>query len=268
MTVKQIMDNGWITPDWPTLKKDDFRANWKQGQWGIMRENFAALSTKSNYADFDKNFPDGEWVVLPPPTGPGGLSSEGLAIQSARIYAVSQKAIDEGKGPAIARLLEWMANDEGYYLVGFGEKGVNYNLDANGHITLEGIAKEQQWTAKETQPLTQLANMVYIFSEVELAARYPEFQTANGRTQKPRSFLEGFTAQPWTQGTAGAIINPPANWGDLKRYYDEGLMGFVLGTTELTDENWAVYLAQLDAMGAKDWEAAARETLTSAGFLK
>jgi putative aldouronate transport system substrate-binding protein len=266
--VRQIVDGGYIDPDWPTLKKDEFRARWKQGKWGIMRENFAALSTKSNYADFDKNFPEGEWVVLPPPTGPGGLSSEGLAIQSARIYAVSQKAIDEGKGPAIARLLEWMANDEGYYLLGFGVKGENYNLDANGFITSEGIDPKKFWTAKEMQPLTQLANMVYIFSEVELKARYPEYQTANGRTMKPLSFLEGFTAQPWTECTAAAIINPPSNWGDFSRYYNEGLMGFVLGTTELNEENWNAFLAQLDAMGAKDWETAARGTLTAAGFLK
>jgi putative aldouronate transport system substrate-binding protein len=266
--VKAIVDGGYIDPDWPTLKKDEFRARWKQGKWGIMRENFAALSTKSNYADFDKNFPDGDWVVLAPPTGPAGLSSEGLAIQSARIYAVSQRAIDEGKGPAIARLLEWMANDEGYYLLGFGVKGENYNLDANGYITLEGIDPKKAWTAKEMQPLTQLANMVYIFSDVEMTARYPEYKTANGRTMKPRSFLEGFTALPWTESTAAAIINPPSNWADFSRYYNEGLMGFVLGTTELTQENWDAFIAQLDAMMASDWETAAKGTLTAAGFLK
>ncbi|MGB7538220.1 MAG: extracellular solute-binding protein [Anaerolineales bacterium] len=266
--VKQIIDGGYIDPDWPTLKKDEFRARWKQGKWGIMRENFAALSTKSNYADFDKNFPDGEWVVLAPPTGPGGMSSEGLAIQSARIYAVSQKAIDEGKGPAIARLLDWMAGDEGYYLLAFGVKGENYNLDANGFITLDGIAKEKQWTAKEMQPLTQLANMVYIFSDVEMKARYPEYQSANGRTMKPLDFLAGFTALPWTECTAAAIINPPGNWTDFSRFYNEGLMGFALGTTELTQENWDAFIAQLDAFDAKGWEASARETLTSAGFLK
>ena len=28
-----------------------------------------------------------------------------------------------------------------------------------------------KWTGKEAQPLTQLANMVYIFSDIELKAR-------------------------------------------------------------------------------------------------
>jgi hypothetical protein len=147
-------------------------------------------------------------------------------------------------------------------------KGENYNLDANGFITLEGIDKAKQWTAKEMQPITQLANMVYIFSDVEMKARYPEYKTANGRTMKPLDFLAGFTAQPWTECTASAIINPPSNWGDFSRFYNEGLMGFALGTTELTQENWDAFIAQLDAFGAKDWEAAARLTLTTAGFLK
>ena len=74
-----------------------------------------------------------------PRTGPDGASSAGVTISPARIYAVSQRAMDEGKGPAIARLLEWMATD-GYMLIAFGQEGVNYKLDANGYVTTEGLA--------------------------------------------------------------------------------------------------------------------------------
>jgi putative aldouronate transport system substrate-binding protein len=267
--VRQINVEGLITPDWPTLKKDDFRAKWKQGQWGIMRENFAALATKANYKDFDANNPTGEWVVLPPPTGPAGLSSEGLSNQSARIYAISQKAIDEGKGEAIARFLDWTAGDEGYYLLGFGEKGVNYNLDANGFITSEGIDPAKFWTAKEMQPLTQLGNFVYIFTDVELKARYPEFQTGNGRTIKPLDFLAGFTAQKWTECTASGIINPPDNWGDLQTRYNEGIQAFVLDVdNEITQEAWDAFIADLKSMGTDDWITSAKDLLTAAGYLK
>ncbi|MCK7474367.1 MAG: hypothetical protein MZV49_14200 [Rhodopseudomonas palustris] len=57
--------DGYIDPDWTTLKKDEFRARWKQGEYGIMQENFAALSTVANYPAFDKNFPEGSGC--PPP---------------------------------------------------------------------------------------------------------------------------------------------------------------------------------------------------------
>ena len=64
-----------------------------------------------------------------------------MEVKDARNYAVSKKATDAGKGPAIAKLLEWMASD-GYMLLGFGQEGVNYKLDADGNITTEGIDAE------------------------------------------------------------------------------------------------------------------------------
>ena len=42
---RSMVDAKVIDPDWPTLKKEEFRARWKQGKCGMMHENFAALST-------------------------------------------------------------------------------------------------------------------------------------------------------------------------------------------------------------------------------
>lgn len=265
--IKQMNDEGVIDPDWPTLKKDEFRVHWKQGKCGMMQENFAALSTKSNYADFDANFPDGEWVPFDPPKGPDGASSAGVTIQPARIYAVSQKAIDEGKGPAIARLLEWMAAD-GYMLLAFGQEGVNYNLDANGFVTTEGLADTDKWTAKESQPLTQLANMVYIFSDIELQARYPAYKAESGRAMDPLSYYNAFQKQAYTNSSGAAVINPPANAADFIRFYSENIIQFVLGQKPLTEESWAEYIAGLDSLGAKELEASALQTLIDTGFIE
>ena len=266
--IKQIIDAKVIDPDWPTLKKDEYRARWKQGKCGIMNENFAALSTKANYSDFDTNFPDGEWVVLPPPAGPDGQSSEGQALTNVRIFAVSTTAKNAGKGPAIARLLEWMASDEGYYLLGFGQEGVNYKKDANGYVTTEGIDPEKAYSHKSQQPLTQLRNMVFMNSEVELKVRYVTYKTQNGRTMNPLSFLEAFSQQPWTEATGSAIINPPANGADFKRFYSEGLVQFVLSQQPLNEQTWAAYVQGLDSLGAREFEAEAKALLLSTGFLK
>jgi hypothetical protein len=51
-------------PNWMSYNKDDFRAAWKQGRFGIMREQNAAYATEANYAPFDKNFPQGTWMVV------------------------------------------------------------------------------------------------------------------------------------------------------------------------------------------------------------
>lgn len=266
--IKSLIDAKVVDPDWPTLKKDEYRARWKQGLCGIMHENFAALSTKANYSDFDKNFPDGEWEVLPPPAGPDGKSSEGVSLTNVRIFAVSQTAMDAGKGEAIAKLLEWMASDEGYFLLGFGQEGVNYKKDDKGYITTKDIDPEKAYSHKSQQPLTQLRNMVFMNSDVELHARYVVYKTANGREMNPLAFLEAFSKQPWTEATGSAIVNPPASGADFTRFYSEGLVKFVLGQEPLTDETWAAFVAGLDSLGAKDWEAATKEVLINSGFLK
>jgi len=265
--ISTMVAEGVINPDWPTFKKDDFRAYWKQGHCGIMHENFAALSTKSNYKAFDENFPEGQWDVLPVPAGPYGDRSAGTIIRTGRYYAVSQRAIDEGKGPAIARLLEWMATD-GYMLLAFGQEGVNYNLDAKGYVTTEGIDPALAWTAAEMQPLTQLANMVYIFSDVELQARYPSYTTINGRTMAPLSYLAGFQAEPWAEATGAGMINPPENAADFTRFYSENIVNFVLGQQVLDEATWAAFLAGLDSLGAVELEAAALQTLNDASYFK
>jgi putative aldouronate transport system substrate-binding protein len=257
-----------IDPDWPTLKRDDFRARWKQGLFGIMWEDFAALTNKSNYEPFDTNFPDAEWIPVASPEGPNGDAYYGVYTGRGNIFGVSQKAVDAGKGEAIARLLEWIATD-GYFLMGFGEEGKNYIIDENGDISTDGLEPTEAYTAPERQPFTQMRNqLVFYNSEQEIRARYPSYETINGRTMEPMKFLQFFQSQPWTDGRAVQAILPPANAADFDRFYDEGILQFVLGQKELNEESWAEYLAGLDALGAADWEASSKQSLTDAGLLK
>jgi putative aldouronate transport system substrate-binding protein len=265
---KTFVDEKTIDPDWPTLKKDDFRARWKQGMFGIMWEDFAALTNKSNYTPFDENYPDAEWVPVPAPAGPEGDSAYGVFTGRGQIFAVSANAAADGKKEAIARLLEWMATD-GYYLLGFGEEGVNYFIDDNGLISTEGLADDAKYTSQAMQPYTQLRNqLVFYNSEQEIKARYPDYNTINGRLMEPMTFLFYFQEQPWVDGRGVQVILPPANAADFERFYSEGIMQFVLGQKELTDENWAEYLAGLDSLGAVQYEADAKAALIEAGLLK
>jgi putative aldouronate transport system substrate-binding protein len=265
---KSLVDAKVIDPDWPTLTRDDFRARWKQGLFGIMWEDFAALTNKSNYEPFDTNFPEAEWIPLAAPVGPNDDASYGVYTGRGQIFAVSQKAVDDGKGEAIAHLLEWIATD-GYYLLGFGEEGVNFIIDANGNISTEGLDPLQAYTAAERQPFTQMRNqLVFYNSEQEIVARYPTYNTINGRLMEPMKFLAFFQSQPWVDGRGIQVILPPANAADFDRFYSEGMLQFVLGQKELNETTWAEYLAGLDGLGAADYEAAAKQNLIDAGLLK
>lgn len=265
--MNSLVTAGVIDPDWPTLSRDDFRARWKQGQFGIMWEDFAALTNQSNYAPFDENFPDAEWIPLPAPTGPDGEASYGVYTGRGQIFGVSRTAADEGKMEAIARLLEWMATD-GYYLMGFGEEGVNFVFDADGNISTEGLAPEAAHTSPERQPFTQLRNqLIFYNSPEEIRARYPNWETIAGRTMLPMDFLTFFQEQPWLDGRGIQVILPPPNAADFDRYYNEGLIGFALGQRAINEQNWADFLAGLDSLGAAEYETSAREALVNARLL-
>jgi putative aldouronate transport system substrate-binding protein len=266
--LRKLVRDKVIDPDWTTLKKDDFRSRWKQGKFGIMRENFAALSTVANYPAFDKNFPNGEWMPIPPPIGPKGKSSEGMLYVDTRIHVVSKRAIDAGKGDKIAQLLEWFATD-GYALTMFGEEGVNYTLDKDGNVSTAGIPDPEKSYAKSAMvPILQLRNLASINSDWELLPRYVPHKTINGRTIKPLEIWRYFTTQPWTEATAAQLIEPPANKADFERYYGESLVKFVLGQQNLTPALWKSFIAYLDKLGAAALEKKAKAALIEAGLLQ
>jgi putative aldouronate transport system substrate-binding protein len=254
--IKSVIDTGVIDPNWVSYGKDDFRAAWKLGRFGIMREQNAAYAAESNYAPFDKNFPNGEWILIDPPKGPSGKQSVGVYTQSYRIYAVSKRAADAGKGAAIARLLEWMSSEEGYYLLGWGEDGVNYRKDAQGVPTVDGLPDpEKAYTKPEMQPFTQLRNMVYYNGEIELAARYPTYKTAtSGRTMSALTTLFDMQKRPWTANIGGDTLpNPNA---DLKRFYEQGVVEFLTGKRQLTQAAWTAWVSEFDKVGGLEWEKA------------
>jgi putative aldouronate transport system substrate-binding protein len=266
--IRKMIDARVIDPDWPSLKKDDFRAAWKQGKFGIMREQFAALAAAANYGPFDKNFPNGEWVAMPPPKGPKGLSATGIVDANYRIYAVSARAAKAGKKEAIARLMDWMASDEGYKLLGWGIEGVQYSVEANGNISDKNVPADTKFSSPKGQTVTQLRNMVFYNSSLELNARYPYFTTANGRKQGPLMYLKTFQSYPWVNVTGAGTISPSPNNADLKRYINQGVQEFVLGKKALTKENYSAFIVQMDKLGAADWEKSAKAQMDAGGYLK
>ena len=257
--IKSLVDAKVIDPDWTTLTQNDIRARWKQGKYGIFWEDFAAAISKSNYKPFDQNFPDAQLVPLAPPVGPTGLSDVAEYSTIRFHMGVSQKAMNAGKGPAIAKLLEWTNSGDGYYLSGFGQKGVNYNLDAQGNIVTTGVPTP--FTSAAAQPFIQARNLSLNNSPTELIARYPSYKTLHGRTVVPLTILQEFGNMPWVDGTREGAIKPAANQADINRYIQEGLVQFITGQKPLTTSSWSTYLQGLDGLGVADWEASALKNL-------
>ena len=266
VALKAMCDEGLIDPNWLSYKKDDFRAAWKQGRFGMMYEQNAAYAATANYAPFDKNFPDGEWIVIDAITGPEGHAAIGAYDMNYRIYAVSQKAVDAGKLDKICELLEWMSSDEGYYLLGWGQEGVNYVLDENG-IPVAGDLGDNAFTGSKGQVVTQLRNMVFYNGDVELASRYPTYVTeVSGKTMSALTTLREMQAKKWTSAVGSGTMPTPN--ADVQRYYDQSLAEFLTGAKELTSANWQAFLDQFNKIGGEAWNQAGIAKMTEDGLIR
>ncbi|PKL28196.1 MAG: ABC transporter substrate-binding protein [Spirochaetae bacterium HGW-Spirochaetae-2] len=264
--IKRMADDGVVDPNWLAYKKDDFRAAWKQGRFGIMREQNAAFAATSNYAPFDKNFPNGEWIVIDPPKGPEGKQSVGVYTSQYRVYAISDRVTAEKKD-AIARLLDWMSSKEGYYLLGWGVEGVNYTLDDGIPVAAGVPDPEYAFTGPKGQPYTQLRNMVFYNGEVELTSRYPTYITAtSGKEMSALRVLVDMQSRPWTAAIASDTLPPPST--DLKRFYEQGVTEFITGRRALNKANWDAWVAEFDKLGGKAWEEEARSVAVANGLLR
>ncbi len=264
--VKKIIDAKVIDPNWLAYKKDDYRLNWKQGKFGIFREQNAALHSESNYIPFDKNFPQGELVVIDPPVGPKGKSACGTYSQAYRMYAVPKSAEKQSlkingktvtKKQKIAELLEWMSSDEGYYLLGWGYEGKHWIRDPQtGAPTGNGIPNpKDSWQKAAQQPYTQLRNMVYYNSDEELVSRYPTYIAKySNKEMSSLKTLRTMQSKAWT-ACNGVDLLPLPN-ADLTRFLEQGVVEFMTGERKLTKEEWAKWLNDFDAIGGKEWEAA------------
>lgn len=263
--VRGLVSAKVVDPDWTTLTTNDFRARWKQGKYGILWEDFAAALGQSNYAPFDKNFPDAELVPLSPPVGPGGKSSVADYSSARFSWAVAQSAINAGKGPAIARFLEWLNSGEGYYMASFGQKDVNYSLDAQGNVTTSGVPTP--FTVAAAQPFIQIRNLSLNNSPSELTVRYPGYQTQNGRTIEPMKVLQQFSSMPWEDGTKLGAIRPASNQADIDSYIEQGLVQFVTGRKALDSGAWNAFIQGLGNLNVSSWETQAVQNLKDKGLL-
>ena len=264
--LKGMCDEGVIDPNWLSYKKDDFRAAWKQGKFGVMYEQNAAYAAEANYAPFDSNFPDGEWIIIDAITGPEGKASIGAFDMNYRIYAVSQKAADAGKLDKICELLEWMSTDEGYYLLGWGQEGINYVFDENG-VPVAGDLGDSAFTGSDGQVVTQLRNMVFYNSDVELTSRYPTYTCAvSGKEMSALKALREMQGMKWTNAVGSSTLPTPS--ADVQRFYDQSLAEFLSGAKALTPENWAAFIDQFNKIGGEAWNAEGVAAMEASGLVR
>mgnify|MGYP003314895743 FL=1 len=117
------------------------------------------------------------------------------------------------------------------------------------------------------QPLTQLRNMVYYNSDMELVSRYPTYITAVSKKEMSSlKELRTMQSKPWTPCIGVALLPLPD--ADLQRFYQQGVVEFLTGRRQLTKANWDAWLKEFnDKMGGKAWEQAGIAKMKEARLL-
>jgi len=262
--LKKVIDNDLIDPNWMAYKKDDFRAAWKQGKFGVFREQNSAYASQNNFTPFDTNFPDGGFVIVEPPVGPTGKKSIGPSVRGLRIWCISQKAFEEGKADKICEMFEWMADGEGYELCGWGIKGEQWEIGPNGvPVSING---EKGFDGPIGQTYIQLRSMAFNYgSDYELVSRYPVWTRKNGKQQSALWALREMQEKTWTNAAGSEALPVPST--DLKTFYEQGIAEFLTGKKELTEANWKAFVEQFDKLGGKAWEEEGVAKAKANGFL-
>lgn len=258
--VRSLVEAKVLDPDWATMKRSDLRNRWQQGKCGMFFESVGGLIAGFN--NFDANNPKGEIKFITVPKGPAGAKSMGTYANAGTLLVVSKKAMDAGKGPAIAKLLEWANSGEGYYQIAFGKRGSDYNL-------VGGVPTVTTTNVNARLSSTQMKYLAMNGSAPELKGRYGTLKFKDGRTINVYNLLM-FTRQNnnWVDRSGDLIVPTAPNQADIERYVSESLVQFVLGQRPLNDSNWTGFLNGLNGLNFAAYEKNAFNALKSSGFIK
>lgn len=257
--INQMAQAGVIDPDWKSQKSEDFRNKWKGGKIGIFQEDWCAGFCLGNHDPFANANPTGRLVDIAPPVGPNGQSGISTYTRVGGQTSMSQRAVDAGKGEAIAKFMEWI-NTDGYYLSTFGEEGTMWKREGDKIVVDQAndfriVRALQAWTVKGT--------------EEEMRARYDQTNTfANGQTIAVWDIVGRAEQNPKYDITEFAVLPPPpaAQASDLSRIRAEAELAFATGTRPIAE--WDAYVESLRAAGLNEWQTQAEARAKETGLLK
>jgi putative aldouronate transport system substrate-binding protein len=256
--VSRLIAEGVVDPNWQSQEILDAESNFKGGRIGIVFTDWCLLYCVQGYSEFKGANPEGTWTMIDPPVGPDGNSAQDGRSNVGPRYGISQKAIDDGKGEAVARLLEWI-NGPGYVPTAFGEEGLNWEWQ-------DGVRFQN--AAVETIPYRQIVGWAYNGNPDELQTRYNSVTTYDdGEAIDVYSVLERAQEYPIEDITQWEVLPPaPADsYADYVRTRTEGEYAFLSGQRSF--DEWDDYVQSLYDNGLQAWTDQATERAREVGLL-
>lgn len=140
---KKIIDNGYVNPDFLTMKGDDDRADFLNGKIGIYGSGRFSQVNTSIYKDFKASNPDGQLDTFPLPATEYGAYTGYMNGGPSIVGFINAET--ENVDGALA-YINWLCDPEISEYLMYGEDGVYYKKDSEGtHVVVDAAKNEVEF---------------------------------------------------------------------------------------------------------------------------
>lgn len=140
---KKMVNNGYVNPDFTTMKGDDDRADFLNGKIGIYGSGRFSQVNSSIYRDFKTANPDGQLDTFPLPKTEYG-SYIGY-MNGGPSFVGFINAETENLDGALA-YINWLCDPKTSEYLMYGEEGVYYTKDSEGtHVVVDAAKNEVEF---------------------------------------------------------------------------------------------------------------------------
>lgn len=140
---KKIINNGYVNPDFLTMKGDDDRADFLNGKIGIYGSGRFSQVNTSIYKDFKASNPDGQLDTFPLPATEYGAYTGYMNGGPSIVGFINAET--ENVDGALA-YINWLCDPEISEYLMYGEDGVYYKKDSEGtHVVVDAAKNEVEF---------------------------------------------------------------------------------------------------------------------------
>ncbi|GEM_PF-318048 len=128
----ELYEEGLIDKESLLNKQEDWERKCVAGEVGIFQRNVVNYSQMQ--ARLEQAVPDGQFIMIPGPTGPDGGRGAAKASPFMRVFLFNKNT----KNPErIMQFFDYMASDEAAEFFSYGIEGEDYTKNADGSINFE-----------------------------------------------------------------------------------------------------------------------------------
>ncbi|MEX3615166.1 extracellular solute-binding protein [Paenibacillus glucanolyticus] len=229
--------DGLITPDLPVMKSSQVKEMIIQGKAGVAIANVNEAFMFGQ--ELKKIHPEAELKAFEIPAAPDGKKYHEQAYGSYGVFLVNKLTVDEAKLKKILEVYNATADEEGYNLITYGLKDVDYTVSEDGSIVQTDEGKKKAYgTATTAQWISGYFNKYQRAEAPDMPAEVKEYNY---------KLIDAITNSSVVNPAAGLPVTEAwmERGGDWQKKFVDMYTNVLIGKSSLAD--WDAFIAGLQA---------------------